>query len=496
LMLMVLAGAIASQMRMTLQTTGEPVFVNVNVTTAPSSTKEMTRAATKTVEATLARAADGMVAWSSTVVGRQQIEHEMARVGSRYGQVNVGFIYEQEVLARVPALLEEIRTDLAKNPLIVGISIVSNEGGPPTGRAIDVRVRGRDIPEVNRVADALTDALRGRQGVKEIEAGIGPGLESWNLTVDPVEAARFGLNPVDVGRILRSAVAGIEASDLVLSERKVPIRVTFAGLVEPDIEEISDIPVPLPNGGTVRLRSLTKLTRVTMGRTLTRVDGQRAVRITANIDESVTSSEEEGAFVQSTFQELGQIGGDVSLFYGGAFADSEESFSSLPGAMLLALFLIYGVLAIQFKSYLQPVIIMAAIPLGIVGVVFGLSAFHMDLSFIAAIGSVGLVGIVVNDTLVLIDFANRARAGGLSARDAITQAAMTRLRPIIITTVTTVLGMLPLALGVAGREPMLEPMAVAISFGLMFATALALVVVPTLYLVVEDAAKLGRKQAQ
>ena len=167
-------------------------------------------------------------------------------------------------------------------------------------------------------------------------------------------------------------------------------------------------------------------------------------------------------------------------------ANSKDSFAALPAIFTMAILLIFGVLAVQFRSYMQPLIILSAIPLGAAGVVLGLFSVGMDLSFIAMIGAIGLVGIVVNDSLVLIDFINQLRREGTPLLDAVIQGTLLRLRPIFITSITTVLGLAPLGLGIAGEEPLLAPMAIAISFGLAFATILALFIVPTAYLIVED----------
>ncbi|MEC8276807.1 MAG: efflux RND transporter permease subunit, partial [Myxococcota bacterium] len=162
----------------------------------------------------------------------------------------------------------------------------------------------------------------------------------------------------------------------------------------------------------------------------------------------------------------------------------------------MAILLIFGVLAVQFRSYLQPLIILSAIPLGAAGVVLGLFSVGMDLSFIAMIGAIGLVGIVVNDSLVLIDFINQLRREGTPLVEAVIQGTLLRLRPIFITSITTVLGLAPLGLGIAGEEPLLAPMAIAISFGLAFATILALFIVPTAYLIVEDIRQLTQSGPQ
>jgi HAE1 family hydrophobic/amphiphilic exporter-1 len=172
--------------------------------------------------------------------------------------------------------------------------------------------------------------------------------------------------------------------------------------------------------------------------------------------------------------------------YGGEFRRIGESLESLYQAFLIAILLIYVILVALFRSYVQPLIIMATVPLSFIGVVYGLFISNVDLSMMAFVGIIALVGIVINDSLVMIDFINRSREKGMSVERAVIESGKVRLRPIILTTLTTIGGLLPMALGVGGKEPMLTPMAVSIVWGLLFAMVLTLVVIPCLYMVVED----------
>ena len=235
------------------------------------------------------------------------------------------------------------------------------------------------------------------------------------------------------------------------------------------------------------MRQVATVKRIRNIERLQRIDRQRALRLSALVKPSITSAEAEQKKLQAFFDsKIKPQYPETSIFYGGRLADASKSLGSLPSIFIVATLLIYAVLAVQFRSYLQPFIILSAIPLGLVGVILGLFSLGMDLSLVAMIGSIGLIGIVVNDALILIDFINQQRQSGVECQQAVLNATLTRLRPILITTVTTVLGLAPLGFGIAGEEPLLAPMAVSISFGLAFATALSLAVVPSLYLVIED----------
>jgi HAE1 family hydrophobic/amphiphilic exporter-1 len=177
----------------------------------------------------------------------------------------------------------------------------------------------------------------------------------------------------------------------------------------------------------------------------------------------------------------------VNLVFGGEYQATEQTFGEMGRAFILALMAIYGILAAQFKSYLQPFIVMSVIAFSFIGVTVGIFLLDYALSMYVIYAMVGLAGIVVNDSLVLIDFVNKSRAGGASASEAVVSASRKRFRPILLTTITTVVGLLPMALGLTGKSVVYGPFAAAIVFGLAFASLLTLFVVPSLYLGIEDA---------
>jgi multidrug efflux pump subunit AcrB len=381
-------------------------------------------------------------------------------------------------------MLEHMRETLGRRADISGFAVKTMQGGPPAGKPIDFWVRSRDDADVPVLVDAVVTHLEGRFGVFDVGTEAAPGTFSYVVRLDAARAARFGVRESTVAAAFRRAMEGEQTVDLVVDERTTEVRV---GQATPErLTALRDLPITLPDGRTIRTRQVADVVRTTSGGKLHRVNGQRAVRIFADLDPAQTSGDDERLAMDKTFAALSPSYPRASLFYGGEIADLVAAFANVPLAILLSGALIYCVLAVQFQSYVQPLVILAAIPLGLAGAILGLFVLQMDLSFLATIGAVALTGIVVNDSLVLVDFINIRRREGMPLREAVVQASLTRLRPILITTVTTVLGLLPLAIGLAGREPLLAPMAVSISFGLAFATSLTLVVVPVLYLLLDD----------
>ncbi|MCB9682380.1 MAG: efflux RND transporter permease subunit [Alphaproteobacteria bacterium] len=469
-------------MRLQLTTPGEPLFAFVHLDLPPSADAQQTTAVVRQTEAFVAEHADDLYHFVRSKIGEQVVPPALPVWGARHGEVVIGFHNDPARLERVSVFLDDLRTWLHDRPDVQDVAITTLTGGPPVGKAIDLRVRGRDGDAAVAVALQLADNLAARPGVSDVRTEVAPGAVTFDVQVDPERAAALGLREADVALAVRAAMDGATAIDLPVDERTTEVRVALPAPT--DRAGVADLPVRLPDGRTVRLRQVADVVRNRSIERIQRVDGERSVRITADVDADVTSTDDERAALDAAFAALPPQG--LSLFWGGEVEDTRESFGRLPAAAVLATMLIYALLAVQFRSYVQPLIILAAVPLGLAGAILGLFAFGMDLSLIAMIGAVGLIGIVVNDSLVLVDFINRLRSDGKGARDAVVEASLVRLRPILITTVTTVLGLFPLAIGVAGKEPLLAPMAVSISVGLAFATALTLVVVPVLYLVLED----------
>jgi len=478
-------------MRTTLTTEGQPYFVLLNLDLAPGVEDSQTRGALQRLEAVVAEETAGLSDWYVSTTGQQIDPNDFPATGSRYGQMKVGFYNQQSVFDEVPNVLAKIREHLEQDLVLESYAIETLRGGPPSGRDIDVSVRSRQPEDVLPLVYELREFLGQQTGVFDIRDESTQGNWELRIDVDLDQAGRFGLTQSQIASAARAAMDGDLAVELPIGERSTEVRVGLLGTEQLDRAGLEAMAVMTPSGSTVRLSQVAEIHRVRGIERINRVDGQRAVRVSALVDPLITTPESVKVKLDGLFSGISEQYPAAELFYGGRLEDSAESFRSLPSIFMLAIFMIYGVLAVQFRSYLQPFIILSAVPLGLAGVVLGLFILRMDLSLIALIGAVGLVGIVVNDSLVLIDFINRRRGEGEGAREAVIGATLTRLRPILITTVTTVLGLAPLGLGLAGKEPLLAPMAVSIGFGLAFATSLTLVAVPVFYLVTDDVSRLA-----
>jgi HAE1 family hydrophobic/amphiphilic exporter-1 len=285
-------------------------------------------------------------------------------------------------------------------------------------------------------------------------------------------------------------VKGFEATKFNMKDRRIPI---VARLDEPARAHVEDIGQLIVNPGGEQPIPLSAVAELKIGEgpsEVRRVDGERVALVQANI----ASGSLGGAVkhIQEALRERIQWPADLTFFITGQNEEWQRSRGSLYLALGLSLFLVYVIMAAQFESLLQPLIIMVTIPLAFFGSVVGLNLLGTNVSIVVFLGLIVLAGIVVNNAIVLVDYANQLRGRGLALRDAIVQAGTVRLRPILMTTATTVLGLLPMALGLGDGAEIRTPMALTVIFGLLFSTVLTLIVIPTVYFLVMQ---MGHKRA-
>lgn len=343
---------------------------------------------------------------------------------------------------------------------------------------IAVRVRGEDLEEAYGFAEAVQARMRGVATVRNVRIGSERGQPQYQVSIDREAAARYEIEPRSVAETIENAMRGDRATEFVDFDRKIAVVVRLPDALRHDASTLEALQVD-----GVPLRELVQVRETVGPAEIRREDQGRVVTVYADVAsgglaEAIASVEAALASVQPP--------SEVRLEVGGENEEMRRSFRDLTFAFGLALLLVYMILAAQFESFVHPFTILMAVPLALVGAVLALALAGQGLNTMSLIGIVILVGIVVNDAIVKVDFINRARARGSTLRDAILEAGEVRLRPIVMTTVTTVLGLTPMALGIGRGADLRAPMAVAVIGGLIVATALTLVVVPVVYSLVED----------
>ncbi len=492
------AGALATAAHMKRQVgaPGKPFELKVFYELPPGTGKATTRAMGEQMLAQVAEALpEGSIRTTTLRVG-STMDQRTGRdeTGTNVASIRWEFVLSDELREAYPPMVRALRTFLATTPEIVSHSVAEVQAGPPAGAAITARIRGRDIHVVNDAVYELQAELRTWPGVSDVRDDYGSGRETYRLRVDDDKAARHGLTRGAVARAVRTALDGTVADEVSLDEDPVEILVRYLGADRSDARTLRDLLVPRPGGGFVRLDEIATIERTREVGLIRRENGLRTVSVLGEVDgehvTAVSAAERIRALWNERFRARYP---DLELAFGGEADEFSESLNDLPSAFALAISLIYTALALQFRSYLQPAIILSAVPFGVTGAIFGLAAMGFPLSVFALFGIVALSGICVNDSLVMVDFINKQRDAGKPAEQAAIDGAVLRLRPIVSTTLTTVLGLLPLAVGLGGRDLILAPMAVSIAAGLGVATSLILLVVPALYLLVEGARRRLRR---
>jgi multidrug efflux pump subunit AcrB len=369
------------------------------------------------------------------------------------------------------------------------INFASDFGGPGFGSAITVELSHRNIPILERASTELAEELSNYSILKDLDDGFRPGKEQLDFTLRP-EGEALGLTAQSVARQIRSSFYGSRVLRQQRGRNELTVTVRL-----PDDERISEyniqeMMIQTPAGIFVPLRDVVQIDRGRAFTTINRRDGRRVVHVTADMNDRSRAGEIEQALKQDELPALLSRYPGLQYSFEGRAAEQRESMGSLRIGFVLAMIIIFTMLAIPFKSYTQPFIVMTSIPFGIIGAVLGHMIMGYSLSVVSMFGIVALSGVVVNDSLILIDFANRrVREQGMSIHDAVLDAASQRFRPILLTTATTFGGLAPMMFERAVQARFMVPMAISLGYGILFATVITLVLVPCLYMVVEDAAR-------
>ena len=359
----------------------------------------------------------------------------------------------------------------------------------PGGKPIYILVTGPRLDVLQEISFEIQNFVSQIPGVRDLSDNLEPGKTEFQVELTPL-ARTLGLSERDVAWQLRSGFAGIASTTSMQSAAEdIDIRVRFPEAVADRVETLYRMHLRLPGGELVPLSEVARVAPVRGESAILRDNGQRSVAITGDLDQAKTTASDVAQAVQDRFGDVAErFPGYRLTTQRGEVQDINRSMTALKFAFLLALFLIYFILGTQFRSYVQPLIVMAAIPLGIDGVLLGHILTGKQLGILSMIGLVALSGIVVNDSLVLVDFVNRLRRQGQDRRSSLVQAGMIRFRPVLLTSLTTMGGLFFLAFLAKGQAQFLSPMAVSIFFGLMMATIITLFVVPAMYSVTDDVA--------
>ena len=373
---------------------------------------------------------------------------------------------------------------------IPGVEILkfsSDSGGPGSrGRPISVELSHRDIDALDRASTELAAIVATYPRVKDVDDGFQPGKQQLDCTIKP-EGKSLGLTASSIARQLRGAFYGAEVLRQQRGRNEIKIMVRLPERDRSSEQTMDELMIRTPAGSYVPLREIATIRRGRAYTTIQRRNGRRVVQVSGDITPRSKAGEVLADLQAGPLPQLEDKYAGLTYSFEGHQAEMRESIGSLKVTFVLALMAIYAMLAIPFRSYSQPLIVMVSIPFGVVGAFIGHLVMGYDLCIPSLFGIVALAGVAVNDSLIMIDFANhREREAGLSHRDSIQSAAIQRFRPILLTTLTTFGGLAPMIFETSRQARFLIPMALSLGFGIVFATLITLVIVPSIYLVVED----------
>jgi HAE1 family hydrophobic/amphiphilic exporter-1 len=399
--------------------------------------------------------------------------------------------------ATMAAIREDVLAHLDAHPEVPRDSIVfqTPNDGPPIGRAVAVRVHCGEYEDGRAVAERVRTLLAATPGVEDINVNLRPGLRQADLTLREHMAAAHDLTFDQVGRELQLANFGAQIGrwfDTDAGER-VEVWVRLAEEDRDTLGDLAQVPVRTPAGARIELQDVGEFHVTEELVTRYRRDGGRCVIVTAEVDDERATSIGVNQLLIAEGDRLREGHPNVTLAFGGQFEETVESFQSLGSTLLVALLLIFTILAVLFNSAVQPLIVGSAIPFAGAGVVLGMWIFGFEFTYPTAVALVGLTGVVVNDSLVLVDFINRRRRPDRSLAEAVCSGVRARFRPIVLTTLTTIGGLLPMALGTGGYSLIWSPFAAALIFGMISSTILNLLLVPCLYVIAEDVRSLRHR---
>ncbi|MBN2899489.1 MAG: efflux RND transporter permease subunit [Clostridia bacterium] len=374
---------------------------------------------------------------------------------------------------------EELR-ERVKNIPGGEITVTELENGPPQEAPIVVRIMGTDLEALKEVTAHYEQTLKNMNGTRKVSSSVSRGDMELQVIVDKLKASQYGISDIQVAMAVRNAVTGLEATSMRSNQDDIDIVIRTSEAKLNQKTDLNNIYVYSMSGQPIRLSSIASIKEVEGLSSIQHEDLKRRMSVTAELQNGFNASVLTNEF--KTLVSDYELPSGISIVYGGEIGDIQDSFTEMFRNMLVAVILVYMILAVQFNSLSQPGIILFTVPMAIIGVMPGLLLTGNQFGFVAFIGIVSLVGIAVNDAIVLVDYINYLRRNGYELYDAVKETGISRFIPVMATTITTAGGILPLSM----KEKFFQPLGVALIFGLLTATVLTLIIIPTMYTILEE----------
>ena len=407
-----------------------------------------------------------------------------SRAASNLAEVNVELLSGEERKASSKAMKNRWREIVGEIPGVSSLTFMSEIMS--TGDAINVELSHQNYTVLLEAVDKLKLLLRQYTGVSDISDSFEEGKAEVKMELKDT-GRTLGLTLSDLARQVRQGFYGDEAQRIQRGRDDIRVMVRYPENERKSLADVENMRIRLPNGTEIPFKTVAEVQYGRGYATIRRIDRRRVVSVSADVDEAVANAGEINRdLYRNVLPRLGQQYPGLQYRFAGEQRERNESLGSLKTNFVIAMLAIYGLLAVLFRSYSQPLIVMSAIPFGIVGATIGHLLMGFNLSILSMFGIVALSGVVVNDSLIMIDLINRERKSGIELGQVLRDCATRRFRPIMLTTLTTFCGLLPMIAEKSLQARFLIPMAISLAFGVMFATCITLLLVPSLYMILED----------
>ena len=377
-------------------------------------------------------------------------------------------------------LIEELKKSINKTEF-TKLEVREMQDGPPVGLAITIRIVSDDFNLCELQEKDILKYLNNIKGVYDIDTSNKSGKEEIRLKLNYDTMAKVGITAIDVSNAVRIAYDGRVATTIRRDGEEIDFRVLLRDDQRGSQSILNELQIPNDQNKLIKVKNIAFMEKGEAKQSILHFNGKKAISITAKVNDDITSKEA-NLLIKKEFEKKISAMPGIEIVFGGEEKETMESMQNFYFAFICGLLAIYSILVLLLDSYIQPFLIMIAIPFGFIGVFIAFIIHDLPISFIGMIGALGMMGVVVNDSLVMVTYLNTLHKKYNTINvDIIIEGARTRLRPVLLTTITTVLGLLPTVYGFGGTEPFLVPMVLAMSWGLMFATFITLILVPVLY---------------
>jgi multidrug efflux pump subunit AcrB len=415
-----------------------------------------------------------------TITGYQWSKGGTPRTGSHYGTIFIELTMQDLRLRKTDEILK-IVSERAKN--IVGeytFSLEKIKGGPPSGKPVNVEISSDSLYDLKSASEKIKQKLDSMDEMISSEIDYEVGKKQIIVDINEAEARRLGVSNTQIAMELRNAFEGLVATTIKKSDEDIDVLVRLTEQRRSTEETLKKIRVQNNQGRRIPLVNMVKFKEQDGSFIIRRFQRQRTFSIAGEVDRMKSTSRQVNQDITPFLDEIVKTYPGMTYQLTGENKDTQDSLESFKKALVVSMFLIFILLVVQFSSLAQPLIIMSAIPFGFIGVIGSFFIFDLAIGFMALMGVLGLAGVVINDSIVLVTFINRYLKTDGFHMSSLVKASVSRFRPVILTTFTTVVGLLPVA-HMPGGDPFLKPMAVSFAYGLLFSTSITLIFVPTCY---------------